>query len=107
MNISQRSDLSIFALVKSELELRPSRSQLPSASANDTSRRHTFLGVTNAIEPDHASRPPEIGHDDDVRQPIRPERQKEDAVFLHQEWAQRRHVLTTLDLSGQEVLIDS
>ena len=51
-------DVSIFAPVKSELESRPSRSQMPSASANDTSRRRTFSGVTNAIEPDHASGAP-------------------------------------------------
>ena len=81
---------------------------MPSASANDTSRRRTFSGVTNAIEPDHASGARwEIGHDDAVRQPIRLERQREDAVFLHQDWAQRGHVLTTADLSSQEVLVDS
>ena len=51
-------DVSIFAPVNSELESRPSRSQMPSASANDTSRRRTFSGVTNAIEPDHASGAP-------------------------------------------------
>ena len=51
-------DVSIFAPVKSELESRPSRSQMPSASANDTSRRRTFSAVTNAIEPDQASGAP-------------------------------------------------
>ena len=49
----------------------------------------------------------EIDHDDAVRQPIRLERQREDAVFLHQDWAQRGHVLTTADLSSQEILVDS
>jgi len=51
-------DVAIFAPVKSELESRPSRSQMPSASANDTSRWRTFSGVTNAIEPDQASGAP-------------------------------------------------